>query len=164
MKCFECGAEMVEKKETIKDHQLGLPNVVLKNVPVRYCKKCDEREVVFPQITRLHRLLAKALIMKKSRLAGLEVRFLRKYLGWSSSDLAHRIGVQPETISRWENNHEPIGVVPDRLLRLIVCLEKPVDSYNTKVLDDISDADPKPTELRVSIEKEDYELVGARTQ
>ena len=160
MKCFECGNEMVEKRETVRDHQLGLPNVVLLNVPVRHCKKCGEREVVFPQIARLHRLLARTLISKHTRLTAPEVRYLRKYLGWSSSDLAHRIGVAPETISRWENGHEAIGVVPDRLLRLIVALEKPVEAYSTKVLDEISPEEPKPTPLNVSVKEEGYELVA----
>ena len=160
MKCFECGKEMVETRETVHDHQLGLPNVVLLNVPVRHCK-CGERDVVFPQIARLHRLLAKTLIRKNTRLTAQEVRFLRKYLGWSSSDLANRIGVKAETISRWENGHETIGVVPDRLLRLMVALEKPVDDYNIKLFDEISPDDPKPSRINVSLKEEGYELVCA---
>ena len=94
VKCYECGNEMVEKRETVRDHQLGLPNVVLMDVPIRYCKKCGEREVVFPQIARLHRLIAKTLIVKHTRLTPLEVKFLRKYLGLSGVDLAHRIGAR----------------------------------------------------------------------
>lgn len=58
--------------------------------------------------------------------------FLRKYMGWASADLAHRIGVTPESVSRWENGHEPIGAVPDRTLRLMVALENPVENYHAE--------------------------------
>jgi len=160
MKCFECGREMSEKRETVRDHQLGIP-VVLMNVPVRHCR-CGEREVVFSHIARLHRLVANVLIRKKTRLTGEEVRFLRKYLGLSSADFAHRIGVTQETISRWENGHEPIGIVPDRTLRLMVALEKPVQEYSTEVLDEISPDEPKPAALSFTVKEGGYELVGAK--
>ena len=161
MKCFECGSEMVEKRETVRDHALGLPNVVLREVPVRRCPKCREYEVVFPQMARLHKFLAGILIRKNTRLTGHEVRFLRKYLGWSGADLARRIGVTPESVSRWENEHEPIGLVPDRTLRLMVALEKPVDNYHASALEIITADDPKPAALNVAVKDSGYVLVDA---
>lgn len=106
--------------------------------------------------------MANVLIRKKTRLTGEEVRFLRKYLGLSSADFAHRIGVTQETISRWENGHEPIGIVPDRTLRLMVALEKPVQEYSTEVLDEISPDEPKPAALSFTVKEGGYELVGAK--
>lgn len=151
---------MIEKRETVRNHQLGLPNIVLLDVPVRRCTQCQEYEVVFPKIARLHRLIANVLIRKQTRLTGDEIRYLRKYLGWASNDLARRVGVAPETVSRWENSHEPIGAVPDRTLRLMVAVEKPVDNYTAEALDAITLDEPKPTSMRVEVKEEGYELVG----
>ena len=162
MKCFECGQQLVESRETVRDHRLGLDNVVLQNVPVRRCKKCGTREIMYPQIASLHKLIANVLIHKKTRLTGNEVRFLRKYLGWSSADLARRLAVAPATVSRWENAREPIGVVPDRAIRLMVTTRQPVASYPIEdFLDALTTDEPQPTPLEVEVEDTGYRLLSA---
>jgi putative zinc finger/helix-turn-helix YgiT family protein len=162
MKCFECGAEMKERKETIRDHRLGLSGVVLKDVPVRSCPKCGEKEILFPQIAKLHKLLARVLIAKKSRLVGEEVRYLRKYLGLSGADLALRLGVAAETVSRWENDKDPIGATADRALRLMVAVAKPISDYDSSELESISAEEPHPSSFNVKLGDHGYELVGSR--
>jgi DNA-binding transcriptional regulator YiaG len=54
-----------------------------------------------------------------------EVRFLRKHLGWSGADFAAHMGVDPTTVSAWENERKPFGTSSDRLLRLIVARQAP---------------------------------------
>ena len=48
------------------------------------------------------------------------MRFLRKALGWLSRELASKLEVRDETVSRWENGREPVGPTSEKLLRLIV--------------------------------------------
>ena len=55
-----------------------------------------------------------------------EIRFLRKYLGWSTADFASRMGTARETVSRWESGAVPMGSQADRLLRLLVATAAPV--------------------------------------
>jgi putative zinc finger/helix-turn-helix YgiT family protein len=121
----------------------GLPHVTIKGVEVSRCEECGETEVVIRAIESLHRVIAGALIRKRHRLAPLEIKFLRKYLGWSGSDFAQHMGTTPETVSRWENGRKPMGSAADRLLRLMVASRAPVSDYTVDVLAQIA-ADGKP--------------------
>ena len=113
-----------------------------------------DQEVPLPRVAELHRAIAMALVHKPARFLGAEVRYLRKYMGWSGVDFASRMGVNPETVSRWENEKEPISSTSDRLLRLIVVRGWPVEDYSVDDLvkiDDRRDPPPVHVELRVRI-------------
>jgi putative zinc finger/helix-turn-helix YgiT family protein len=114
---------------------------------VSRCPKCGETEVAIPRIEDLHRTIARALIQKRSRLTAPEIRFLRKYLGWSGVDFAAHMGATPETISRWEKGAVPIGAASDRLLRLMVASKAPVEDYSLDVLKDIKEVVKSKTVL-----------------
>ena len=141
--------------ETRRENHLyaesGLPNVTLLDVEVRQCPRCGERAVAIPRIDELHRVLALAVIHKSARLAPQEVRFLRKYLGWSGSDFARHMGVAPETVSRWENGKEPMGPVADRLLRLMVAHGKPIEEYPLEALTGVAKDDAEPGRLEAFV-------------
>ena len=53
----------------------GLPHVVLVNAEVYHCAACGEHGIAIPRIEQLHRVIASALIAKRTRLAPNEVRF-----------------------------------------------------------------------------------------
>ena len=57
--------------------------------------------------------------MKPTLLVGQEISFLRKAMLLKTTDLARTIGVEPETLSRWENNKARIGIDKDRFLRCL---------------------------------------------
>ena len=147
MNCFECGCEMTSRRETYQYAESGLPNVVLGNVEVRRCR-CGENEVVLQSLDSLHRTIALAIIRKRPRLTGTEVRFLRKHLGWSGVAFAKHMGVTPECVSRWETGHDPIGPTADRLLRLMVAQRQPAIDYSVDELCELTDT-PIPISLRV---------------
>lgn len=131
MKCASCGAADVKvTNEAYKYDECGLPNVTLLNVEIRRCRTCGEEIAVIPRIAELHGVLARAVVEHQSRFSGAQVRFLRKYLGYSGADFSEIVGVSRETLSRWENDKETIGPVADRLLRLLVVQEKRVQDYN----------------------------------
>src|SRR5919198_2349415 len=92
MKCG-CGSVMTTRKEPYKYDISGPTGITLLNVPVHYCDACGERGVSIPKIEELHRLIAKAIIEKRERLVPSEVKFLRKYLGFSTADMGRYMGV-----------------------------------------------------------------------
>ena len=150
-KCRTCGeAELESKVETYRYSESGLPNVALVGVEVRRCSACGHHELVLPRVAELHRAIAHALILKRARLSGTEIRFLRKHLGWSGVDFAKHIGVDPSTVSAWENDKDLIGATSDRLLRMMVAHGTPVAEYSLDELTKIDDARRPPAEVRFS--------------
>ena len=105
---------------------------------------------MLPKIELLHRTIAIALISKHPRLTAAEVRYLRKYLGWSGTDFAKHMGVTPESVSRWENDREQMSAVADRLLRLMVATKAPVTEYP---LDSLAELEEESTPVRLRVER-----------
>lgn len=129
MKCI-CGGAM--KVSTENYEYESLPGAILCGVEVRRCATCDEEEVLIPRLAELNRVIAGVLIRKPTPLSPAEFRFLRKSLGWSGVDVARRFGVAKETVSRWEKGRMPIAPPADRLLRLTVAYESPIQDYGRR--------------------------------
>jgi putative zinc finger/helix-turn-helix YgiT family protein len=142
MKCFQCGSAMTTNVENVP--YKSLPGTVLAGVNVSRCAACGEYEVAIPAIDELNRMLANAVIRQKRRLNGGEIRFLRTYLGVSGADFAKMIRSAAATVSRWENDTQPIGHHADLLLRTLVMLDTKVESYPIKDLAEVSDEEAKP--------------------
>jgi putative transcriptional regulator len=148
--CRTCGEG--ETKTTTENHlyvESGLPNVVLGGVQVRRCPECGAFEVLLPRVAELHRVIAKAVILKPARLSGAEVKFLRKHLGWSGADFAAHMGVDPTTVSAWENERKPFGTSSDRLLRLMIARQAPVEDYSLDELTKIADVQGPPRKMEI---------------
>jgi putative zinc finger/helix-turn-helix YgiT family protein len=157
MTCMVCSAEMKTGRENVRYDACGLPGVTLMGVEVSRCPQCGEYEVAIPQIDDLHKAIAQAVIRKTSRLDAAEIRYLRKYLGWSGVDFATHMGMTPETISRWERGSELVGPVADRLLRLMVATRDPVSDYPLDTLTTISKEQPtKAVQLGLNRDKEGW--------
>jgi len=150
MKCLNCGAAL---EVTVGDHHYaandGL-NVVLRGVKKTRCTGCGEEGIAIPRINQLNEALAKALAKKPQRLEPGEIRFLRKYLGWSGKIFARRLGVTPETVSRWENGARKMGPTAEKLLRLSAIELSPADEYPVPELEKKRAADP----IRMRLDKE----------
>ena len=153
MKCPECRAEMTAHLvPAYRYTESGLPNVVLHGVTRLECPNGHGGAVSIPRLAGLARVLARAVASGPARLGGAEIRFLRKYLGWSGVDFARTMGVDPATVSRWENDKEPMGPVAERLLRLMAVRGIPVDEYPTERLADVARDDaPRRGRLDLSI-------------
>lgn len=154
-KCLQCGHELKQTKENRRYLQEVLDGVTLVGVDVWRCSKCGEEEVAIPRIEELHRLLAAEVALKRARLSPGEIRFLRSYLGLSGADFARRMGVSPVTVSRWERKDAPMRMdVPvERLLRLMVLMEKPVDTYPAERLEETALEEPRTEPLRVKVSR-----------
>jgi putative zinc finger/helix-turn-helix YgiT family protein len=136
MKCMQCGSAMTTKRENVP--YKALPGAVLVGVEVSRCAACGEYEVAIPAIDELNKVLASAVIRKKGRLRGAEVRFLRTYLGYSGADFAKLIGSSASTVSKWESDAQPIGHHSDLLLRALIVVGKKVDEYPIETFAGIS--------------------------
>jgi putative zinc finger/helix-turn-helix YgiT family protein len=148
MKCAECGHEMTDG---FKDHhyvESGLKNVVLKGIPVSNCPHCGEEEIGIPNPFELENLLACVVAQQPQRLKPEEIRFLRSYLEFTGIEFSKVIAVTPETVSRWENGHEPMSVMSERFLRLLVLSKKePMQDQN--ILLTLATEPSKKTQKRV---------------
>ena len=161
MKCPECGARLKTLSEDHRYDECGLAHVTLAQAAVARCAACDYSEVTIPNIEALHRRIARELIDKSTRLRGDEVRFLRKSLGWSATAFAKHLSVKLETVSRWENDKQPIGAQADLLLRVLVAqgaltMNYPIDRLPTIDLDRAG-----TTRLRLSPRRRDWAISAA---
>jgi putative zinc finger/helix-turn-helix YgiT family protein len=139
---------MQSTRENYRWDASGMSNVVLVDVEVRRCPACGEQAVVIPRIEELHRSLAMTIIAHPGRLPPQEIRFLRKWLGWSGQDFARHFGVTATTVSRWESVEDPspMGSTAERLLRLSVAHGQPAAEYPVSRLAEL-DEDAAPPKL-----------------
>lgn len=82
-------------------------------------------------MSELHKLLANLLIMKEERLAPPEIRFLRKYLGWSQRDFANKFHTSVSRVSKWESGTNPQNMDSrnEILLRMAVAMGQKINNY-----------------------------------
>jgi transcriptional regulator with XRE-family HTH domain len=135
----------------------GLPNVYL--VGIRYFEcECGRVVAEIPAIKQLMKLIARIVIEKPEALSGAEIRLLRKRLGKKSLDFAKDIGIQPETLSRIENEHQTAGEGIDKFIRLyyVLASEDPLLTEVRRQLIDVlkswkqADTPPKKLVARVT--------------
>jgi putative zinc finger/helix-turn-helix YgiT family protein len=126
MKCVVCGKAGLKKVRT----QLEYNGVAVVNADVSECPKCGERYEGFDRVEQLSETIAHHIARRVERLTPAEIRFLRKYLGYSGRDFARFLGVTPETVSRWESSSpKPMPLSTEKLLRYMTLNDKPVSDY-----------------------------------
>jgi putative transcriptional regulator len=79
----------------------GLPHVFLEN-GYRKLKTRGGVSVAIEDVEGLHRAISETIVNEFPFLNGPEVRFLRNYLGLSQVQMAANLGVDEQTIRRWE--------------------------------------------------------------
>lgn len=120
--CSNCGAAATIARGDYRFDESGLNNVILVGVELVKCGECGNIDPIIPTTNDLIRALALAVIAQPYRLSGAEIRFLRKFLGKTGAEFSLLVGVDPTTLSKWENDHENVGpgAQSDRLIRTIV--------------------------------------------
>jgi len=94
--------------------------LVLLDIELIKCGKCGNVDPVLLQVDELMHIAAVAILQKPYRLRGEELRFLRKHMDLSQAKFARLLRVNKTTLSKWENNEDPIGLQSDLLARAIV--------------------------------------------
>jgi putative zinc finger/helix-turn-helix YgiT family protein len=150
-RCPICGKVALEVRHEPRRYGRGI-DVVLMNIEVRHCQACGEELEVIPNIELLHKAIARDLAKSGNRLRAGEIRFLRTYLGYSSSDFSRFMGVSAETVSRWESKGAPkrMALSAERLLRLMVLQDEPIRSYDLEEAGASEEPASQPLRLRVT--------------
>jgi DNA-binding transcriptional regulator YiaG len=125
MKLCDCGGRLESKRlSKHEDKRLGLPGVritLFNAVTLEKCALCARVESV--TVGNLEGLIATVALTRAqhpARLNGGEILFLRKAMEFTAKEMATRLDVNEQTISRWENDADPIGAQSEKLLRLLV--------------------------------------------
>ena len=120
----ECGSTNVER--IIKDRynyiESGLTHSFLLNAEVYHCNDCSsESGAVMPKLSKVNRLLVRALLLKPYILSGEEATFLRKYVALNAETFSKISGVEIQMVENWANNDRVI-LYPchDRIVRLLI--------------------------------------------
>lgn len=178
-KCYDCGATMKAQVESYRYLESGLKNVILKGILVFRCKECGAEVPELVSASALHSFIGMRILFKENRLDGDEVRFLRKLVGYSATELAELAGTSKSVVSRWENR-TTLGSQADRLIRMI-CFNKMIqdafpkdDAALAKTLVDTTGLarfmetalknlrDKKDSKKSLEIERKDLEKVASR--
>ena len=115
MICPACGRKPAHTIEEYHYRESGLDNVFVRGVGIYKCN-CGQEYVQLPGVQAVHQQVAVELLNKTSLLTGAEARFLRKWLGLTSDQLANALGYTRVSVSRREN--KGLTVATDRSLRL----------------------------------------------
>ena len=131
-------------------YECGLPNVYLRN-GYRVIDTPYGRGVAIENVEGLHRAIAATLVRERVHLTGPEVRFVRKFLELTQGQLAALLGVEEQSVRRWER----LPRVPkpaDRAVRLLF-LEQTRDLIKAptfaSIVKQVEHADSEPDSVRL---------------
>lgn len=113
----------VTKKKTFLYEAFGFP-IKLINVPM---KKVVGEWVIDVDFPTLEKMALRLIIHKRAPLTGAELRFIRKYLGFTTAEFGKLLGVTHVAIVKWESNKTRPPIPADIYVRLYV-----IDQLNVK--------------------------------
>lgn len=108
---------LASKKSPYHFTDSGLEYVYLIGIKYYACAN-GHTAAQIPAIEQLMDLIARDVVEKPEALTGAEIKFLRKRLSKKAIDFAKEIGLEPETLSRIENNKQQAKESTDKLIRL----------------------------------------------
>jgi putative zinc finger/helix-turn-helix YgiT family protein len=118
--CSNCGADArIVNGKNYRFKDTPLRHVVLCGISLIECPTCKNVDPIIPSLNDLFSSLAHAVVNKPSRLKGDEIRFLRKYVHKTQAQFARIVGLDPTTISKYENDDDIPGAQTDKLIRLV---------------------------------------------
>jgi transcriptional regulator with XRE-family HTH domain len=107
----QCGGKLrVETVPTFRVESLGIDGVdVIDAVQKAICETCGKiAHITIPDLPELIAAAALWRCMIPIKLNAEEIRFLRQALDLQQKQLAEELGVEPETVCRWENRQNII--------------------------------------------------------
>jgi DNA-binding transcriptional regulator YiaG len=156
IQCSNCGKDANVVRGSYCFIESGLSWVTLQGIELIQCEHCGNEDPIIPRINDLMKTLVVATIAKPYRLTGEEVRFLRKYLRKTAAEMAQLLHVDKTTVSKWENEDDPIGEQSDRLLRVIaVALGDGLKEKIEEVIAMFPQIDSRPQKIGIEINPQD---------
>lgn len=120
IKCSNCGSDARSTRGDYQFTESGLPDLLLPDIELLKCSRCANVDPVLNGVEEIMHLAALAVLRKPYRLDGAELRFLRKHVDLTQEAFAKLLGVDKTTLSKWENNDDPIGFQSDLWARAVV--------------------------------------------
>ena len=111
---------MGTKRETFIYEGLGFP-LELIDTPM---KKVFGEWVIDIDMNELQLFVFKGLIHKPYPLTGKEMRFMRKFLGLSTTELAEKLAVSHATVVKWENEQVKVAPIQETYIRMLYQIYK----------------------------------------
>jgi transcriptional regulator with XRE-family HTH domain len=150
--CCECGEQATVITGDYLFVESGLPNVTLHGVELLRCDKCGSLTPVLSKINKLMQVIAEALVLKPSQLTGKEIRFLRKYIGFTGEQFGKKLGLTKEHVSRIENEKHTVGAQTDRLIRyLAISANSNLQNYMERLFERLEAIKDEPMQERIEI-------------
>jgi DNA-binding XRE family transcriptional regulator len=112
--------------ERYEENLMGLPYPIVLLDAAEEIVDPDDGQVLgvaVPDAEGIAVVVALALCFLPVRLTGPEVRFIRRVLGMKGKELAEAVGMEPETLSRWEHDKASPGEWADEAVRMAAVLQ-----------------------------------------
>lgn len=112
----------IESHEMNKKLYAGVRVMLVNNAAhAATCEQCGTRRVEIPDPAGLTAAVVVARATERVKLSGREIKFMRKAMEMPAKEVAKVLDVSEETISRWENEHQPIGGANEKIFRYLAC-------------------------------------------
>ena len=147
---------MTLKKTKLKYDECGLDYITIVDATVYKCSNCGSEIYDYGNLLKLNAVIRDLILKKTGLLAGNEVKFLRKHLGYSTETFARKLKVDKRTVQRWEKSG-PKEPSIDRYIKLSVQFESPNRDY--ELHDYLNGVKEQRTFKRVNISTKRYEPV-----
>ena len=92
-------------------------------------------------IDGLHAAIGQRLVHERKVLNGREIRFLRHEMDLSQNRLATLLGVDEQTVARWEKGQANVGGPADKMIRLLYSERVGAKAEVSRLLDHLADLD-----------------------
>lgn len=133
----------------------GLDNIYLLN-GVHTIEEDGNTYTSINDLEQLHLQIAKTLIDKHSPLEAKEFKFLRVELNLSQKALAELLGVDSQTVARWEKGETTIPRGSDVLLRAYYLESQAEDSKIGLLLKTLAESETSEVMTRIEFEEQDH--------
>lgn len=122
MRCPNCGSKMTLRALAEYDvgPTLGLPSVVVRNLPAFRCASCEDVLIPGPALEALSAMVVRELLTHSFPLGGVEVRFLRKAVGLTQLEIAARLGIDRVSVARWESEEKQLAGPESIAVRAVI--------------------------------------------
>jgi len=97
----------------------------------------NEEYVAISDIDGLHKTIGRHIVLHRKALAPKEVRFLRNTLDLTQAEIAEMLGVNSQSVARWEKGEHEIPGAAERLLRVIFLASLLTEEELAKVINDL---------------------------
>jgi len=151
IRCSVCKKGTLQPRVVTHDvgHLLGLPSVVVDKLRALVCSDCGEITLEGAMLDQISLLVA-ARILEQPKVAPVEIRYLRRLLGYTQEQLAEKLDVTRATVNRWEVGDKPVTGLPAYSVRSHAFFKLRGRSRAVEQVASSFEETPKPSEKKQS--------------